>query len=296
MKNRKWTTYSLAFMAFAFTTATAEAPSITFHFAKFNVSGAEQTALGGVNNAGVIAGVYTDKNQHTHCFTKNGTTVTTIDAPKGTDDQCGSINNHGAVVGTYTNANTGYDVGFLYQNGKFTDIADPAGTFGTEAHAINDNGDIVGSYKTTNGVHGFLLRKGRYKTLSVPTSPTYTVATGINNKGDIVLIYLNLKSGGLASDFYNLRKYKDVSPPGSMESAPTGINNEGDISFDSFAVVHGSQQTTGSLLHGGTYYPFSYPKVAETYGGGLNDKGMMAGSYQVKNINGPYSGYIATYR
>jgi hypothetical protein len=51
------------------------------------------------------------------------------------------------------------------------------------------------------------------------------VATGINNKGDIVLIYLNLKSGGLASDFYNLRKYRDVSPPGSMESLLTGINN-----------------------------------------------------------------------
>lgn len=290
MRFRTLTTMTLfAVLALSVPLATQTPPRLTFTFVTYNVPGAAQTALGGINNAGVIAGTYVDKSQHTHCFTLKGTAVTTIDDPKGTDSSCGSINIHGAVVGTYWDA-TSVDVGFLYQNGKFTDLVEPQGAFGTDANGINDNGDIVGSYLVDVGdVHGFLLRKGKYTTIDVPRS-LGTIPLGINNKGNVIAVYISTK--GSASALRSGNTYKDISPPGSQQSEPLGINNLGDVNFASFV---SSTKAHGSLLHGGTYYTFNYPKAADTYGEGLNDKGMMVGTYWVKNLNGPSSGYVAAY-
>jgi probable HAF family extracellular repeat protein len=285
---------------FAGMAATAQAPMLTFTFTKYKVPGeALLSALAGINNAGVIAGTYIDKSQNTHCFTLDGKTVTTIDDPNGTNSQCGSVNNSGAVVGTYIDPNTGNDTGFLYQNGSFTDIVEPDGTNGTLPAAINDNGDIVGFYTDANGEnHGFLLEKGKYKTFNVklPGSlPGTTAATGINNSGDIILVYG--KNGvGTRAALYNGKKYTDISPPGNApEEIPFGINNEGDVSFTVIVSEIKNAEVNGSLLHAGSYYTFSYPTAAITYAGGLNDKGMIAGAYQVKNFDSPVLGYVATY-
>jgi hypothetical protein len=43
--------------------------------------------------------------------------------------------------------------------------------------------------------------------------------------------------------------------------------------------VGGVKLVHAALLHRGKYYKYSYPKAYETYGGGLNDKGMIAGGY-----------------
>jgi probable HAF family extracellular repeat protein len=289
VEHSKWISCLLATLPFTIVAATAQAPTLTFTFAKYVVPREAQTGLGGINNVGVVAGTYVDKNKNTHCFTYNGSAVTTIDDPKGKDSHCGSINNHGAVVGTYSDAG-GQDVGFLFQNGTFTDIVEPMGAFGTDANAINDNGDVTGSYLVDVGqVHGFLLSKGKFRTIDVPGSPA-TIPLGINNKREVIAVYVG--SHGFASALYNGKKYLDISPPGSVQSEPLGINSSGDVSFASFV---SNTKVTGALLHQGTYYAFSYPKVADTWGGGVNDKGMMVGSFQVKNMNGASSGYISTY-
>jgi probable HAF family extracellular repeat protein len=54
------------------------------------------------------------------------------------------VNNAGEVVGVYYDGNTEH--GFLYANGKFTDIDFPNANT-TIAFGINDKGDIVGSYR-----------------------------------------------------------------------------------------------------------------------------------------------------
>ncbi|MGA8492590.1 MAG: hypothetical protein WB711_19355 [Terriglobales bacterium] len=47
------------------------------------------------------------------------------------------------VAGVYNNS-SGNSVGFLYKNGKYTDIPGPTGAAASVASGINDNGAIVG--------------------------------------------------------------------------------------------------------------------------------------------------------
>jgi probable HAF family extracellular repeat protein len=67
----------------------------------------------------MIAGWYEDQSQVTHGLIFDH--VTKVDAPGGANTICLGIHSSGAVVGQYTRAN-GRNMGFLYQNGQFTDI------------------------------------------------------------------------------------------------------------------------------------------------------------------------------
>jgi len=68
------------------------------------------------------------------------------------------INDAGQVVGQYL-ASDGLFHGFLYSNGAYVTIDDPASDAGgTTPQAINDAGQIVGTYDNASGNHGFLLK------------------------------------------------------------------------------------------------------------------------------------------
>ena len=61
----------------------------------------------------------------------------------------------------------------------FTTI-DPPGSVFTFPFGINDQGDVIGNYTTSDGVdHGFLLQQGAFTTIDPPGS-IFTFATGIN--------------------------------------------------------------------------------------------------------------------
>jgi probable HAF family extracellular repeat protein len=73
---------------------------------------------------------------------------------------------------------------------RFTMIDVPGSSF-TEAHEINERGEIVGNYTDANGLHGFLLSEGTFTTIDGPACPgpsqgPQTVAYGINNRGQVV--------------------------------------------------------------------------------------------------------------
>jgi len=60
------------------------------------------------------------------------------------------------------------------------------GAIGSQANAINPEGDVVGVYvDATFLVHGFLLSKGAFTTIDIAAA-TLTDAFGINPRGDIV--------------------------------------------------------------------------------------------------------------
>ena len=157
-------------------------------------------------------------------------------------------------------------------------------------------GAIVGNYTDSGGViHGFLLKGGKYTTLTVPGG-LGTVATGINNEGAIVAYYFVNSTGTLGSVMTtnNGKTYKKINVPGAgaLGSAPLDINNENDVCyeyFDSAGLFH------GALLHAGKYYKFNYPKSYESYGGGLNDKSMIAGGY-VPTKGANLQGFNATFK
>lgn len=247
----------------------------------------------GVSNAAVQVGQYQGKSLW-HGYILNGKSLTNVDDPKaplGGTTALG-LNPNGAVsvVGVYYTAE-GIPEGFLYKNGKYTDILGPAGARQSYAHSINDSGAIVGSYVDSNSaMHGFLLKGKKYTTLDVPGA-TGTTATGINDAGWIVLYGTDSNGANSFLTKDDGKTYKTINVPDAKASFAEGLNSAGDVVYE-WAGSGGADHV--ALLRAGKYYKFDYPKSVFTYGGGINDKNTVVGWYQI-NETGPVSGYKATY-
>jgi probable HAF family extracellular repeat protein len=83
---------------------------------------------------------------------------------------------------------------------------------GTNAHGINNAGQIVGSYTDGSGTHGFLRSSGgSYTTLDDPLATNGTFANGINDLGQIVGTYNTLS--GTHSFLYNGGIFTTIDDP-----------------------------------------------------------------------------------
>src|ERR1035441_1287498 len=78
----------------------------------------------------------------------------------------------------------------------YTQITVP-GSLSTQARAINNIGQIVGSYIAASETHGFLLSSGQYTTIDFPGTNSTTIS-GINDAGDMVGSYTD--SGGRSEE------------------------------------------------------------------------------------------------
>jgi uncharacterized membrane protein len=296
MKNCKLMLLTTSFvLLLAFGASAADAPPLTFKFTKSDIPGATQTLPYGVNNAGITVGQY-EKSGFFHGYMFVGKKVTTLDHPKGMAGSTlpNSLNSNSTptVAGFYRNSG-GNNVGFLYQNGKYKDIAGPAGAKQVQAYAINDKGAVVGNYTdSSNVVHGFLLKGKTYTTLDVPGS-TATWASGINNSGAIVLFWMDSKNSIESSITKNNGKsYRTINVPGTGDSYASAINNAGDVVYQFYRI----NLSLGALLHKGKYYKFRYPKLPFTYASGINDKSTIAGGYARGSNFPPVFGFKATFK
>jgi len=167
-----------------------------------------------------------------------------FDVPGAADTTASGINDAGQIVGTFNDEHmpwfansfglTGCDGcqhGFLYSKGKFTTIDFP-GAKDTRVTAINNFGDMVGTYSNASGSYGFIYASGKFTT--VPVFPG-----SINNTGQILggdgiyhnghITTLHLPGGG--TDF----------PDGDITLA-SDINDHGDltgsVSTDSSAYLY----------------------------------------------------------
>jgi len=124
---------------------------------------------------------------------------------------CASVMFFGVVSPAYSQFS-----GFVYSNGSYAQISDPAGT-NTMAFGINNLGQVVGGYNTapagiSNYQYGFLYSNGTYTTLSVPGA-TQTVAFGINDAGQIVGHYDAAADGQGYGFLYSNGMYTTLSVP-----------------------------------------------------------------------------------
>jgi hypothetical protein len=126
----------------------------------------------GLNQWGVVAGIYSDSNSVNHGFVRSPDgKFTTFDAPgAGTDSYEGTgcfsdcyvrINDAGQITGVYIDANFVYHGYLRSSDGKISTV-DPVGTIYTFPDGINDLGSVTGYYIDANGVyHGFLTEPCR---------------------------------------------------------------------------------------------------------------------------------------
>ena len=188
----------------------------------------------GINNAGQIVGWYfpTITASIVRGFLYDGGTFTTINALLALPTNVGSavatgINSAGQIVGYFNTVQ-----GFLDDHGTFTLINVP-GTSGIQPAAINDAGQIVGTYYPTTGPQNisplpqaFLYDHGTFTTIDVPGGRG-TQATGINNAGQIVgYSVIDNRYQGFVDDHGS---FTVIDAPGSGLTKLFGINNAGQI-------------------------------------------------------------------
>jgi hypothetical protein len=85
----------------------------------------------------------------------------------------------------YSRDATGQEIGFIYADGKFTDLRVP-GSLGTFPYRINSRRQVAGYFLDNTGhASGFVWTEGQYQPVNVPGA-SETFVYGMNEKGELV--------------------------------------------------------------------------------------------------------------
>src|SRR3954451_21121885 len=120
------------------------------------------------------------------------------------------------VFGGYIDSE-GKSKSFISNGETYTTIDDSSGTSTGGRIAINDLGQVIGTYTTTipfkNGfeTHGFLYSNGTYTTIDDPSGTTYSLIA-INNARQIIGLYQDSQHN-LNSFFYSEGIYLTLAGP-----------------------------------------------------------------------------------
>lgn len=180
-----------------------------------------------VNNAGQIVGNAKFAGWHAHAVLWEHGVMTDLGIPTDvsfTSSRALGINNFGQIVGYSYHNGGAYSRAFLWEQGEMFNlnelVSSASGWVLTEAHAINDAGQIVGyGINPAGEIHGFLLTP-----VSWPPPQLYAVICGNDEGGqrfgkdaeaiyNVLLDYPGIKA-------HNLRL---VSNPSELESAITEL-------------------------------------------------------------------------
>jgi probable HAF family extracellular repeat protein len=195
------------------------------NYTSIDYPGSTGTEALGINNAGVISGLYeTEMSTQVHGFILKDGTFTSYDYPGfvGQTDGTG-INNNGVTTGYYDFDN---ETGFTYTNGGFNSFNYPGAEY-TYAFALNDNEQVAGYYRvgSTNPI-GFLYSGGKFTAIEYPAD-YQSEAYGINNAGVVVgWSYINdppYEQGWL----WQNGTFTPITA--STKPLPYGINNNGQL-------------------------------------------------------------------
>ena len=177
----------------------------------------------GINNAGVITGVYEEGQTESHGFTYANGVFTSFDYPGAEGLTAGEgINNSNVIVGGYDDTN-----GFLDNNGSFTSFSYPGSEIETFPHAINDSGQVAGFYTNSTVPFGFVYNGSTYTSIDY-TSGYATFAYGINNSG-VVVGYSSLNGYPIYEVGFLWQAGQFTIIISDAFPQPYGINNKGQI-------------------------------------------------------------------
>jgi probable HAF family extracellular repeat protein len=191
----------------------------------------------GVNNAGWIAGIYCTSSYDCakyifSVFLRDASGVVTdiFSPPRGVSGVSGP-NKLNQVVGSWaSNRSTN---GFVYSNGTVNDSFNYPGAAATNPIAINDSGEVVGTWTDSAGIyHGFYWTEAAGFTSFDPPKATRTLPSAINASGVIAGSFtidsLYQVSRGFMLDTTN-GVFTIIKVPGSTTTNANGINSQGTI-------------------------------------------------------------------
>lgn len=261
-----------------------------------SVSGATDTAVYGLNDAGQVAGSYFTPGTYdmdgnpltldtTHGFFGTAAAQTTVDGPaaQASTDQpfaeINKINNSGAYAGDFEAVDaTGNEapMGFLGAGGS----AVATNLTNSQALGINNSGTTVGAVGSADGTFSRSYVQTGAGAASVFDVTGYgtSQATGINDSGVIVgEAAADMLTGPTVSYVNTKGAFSFLSIPGAYDVFAKDINNLGTI-VGGYDTEPGGAET-GFIFSGGTLTSFLFPTATFTEIDAVSNTGEIAGTY-----------------
>jgi hypothetical protein len=171
-------------------------------FTEYDVPGAVQTNLLGINEPGDVTGGFDpDGSGVFQGFIDRGGTITSFSIPGAISTFAYEINNSKKLLVGYYIDSSGILHGYYRDaNGALHFPIDPPGSVGTVLFGLNNRNWVVGRYADSSGVtHGlFFVPPDRFFTFDYPGS-TFTSLNGISSQGFICGRYVD--ATGIAHGF-----------------------------------------------------------------------------------------------
>src|SRR5207249_2589750 len=195
-------------------------------FTEYDVPGALQTVLLGINDPGDFTGGFDDGSGIFQAFVSHGGTITSFSVPGAASTFAYEINNSKQLaVGYYIDSSGILHGYFRDTNGALHFPIDPSGSVGTILFGLNNRNWVVGRYADSSGVtHGlFFVPPSFFFTFDYPGS-TSTSLNGINDQGFICGRYVD--ASGIAHGI--LARVRGV-PPANVAGPEMKANNSGSL-------------------------------------------------------------------
>ncbi|MGH8093173.1 MAG: hypothetical protein ACREIF_06855 [Chthoniobacterales bacterium] len=153
-------------------------------FTEFDVMGANDTLVEGLNDAGDFVGAFDTDTQDFTAFSNIGGITTAIVIPGAISSLAFGINSSREITGQYTDSGGVFHGWWQDSSGALHFPFDPPNSIATLPFGINDQGYIVGRY-SNSGVHAFLFKPSTnsYLTFDFPGAIFFTAFNGINRDG-----------------------------------------------------------------------------------------------------------------
>jgi hypothetical protein len=305
---RKIAASTFGLVLFSLTLAASAQTTTSFEIAGSGSAGDEGTIVRAINSAGTMVGVYYDSAKNAHAYMRTlGGTDTVIDPPGSTEAEATGINTAGVITGAYADS-AGVGHGFvLATDGTYTTFsATGAGNAkgqGTIPIGINAGGVIAGTYTDSLGVSHCFVRtaKGKITQFDGPDAGTnanegtfltilfFSNGPVINNAGEIVGYVVD--SGKNHHGFVRAANgtITELNAPGAGTAA-----NEGTVAMgiNTAGTIAGYYQDADKDDHGfilatnGTYTDVNVGTLKLTIVFGINDSGVVTGTYGSEAANG----------
>jgi hypothetical protein len=308
--------WATALGSLAISQCAAQDITLSFTYSPFNVPGALNLGIQGINDVGTVSGYLVDSSGNTKGLElPAGGAVATLIDPGDTGSpsytEASQISQTGMIYGQFYDDSITTYTGFIYdtRRGTYTTYIPADQPQYTTAGLLsgNDIGGLCGFiYPPPYTIFSALVSlNGTYNTYQIEGDNSE--CTSMNAAGDVVGTYTD--SAGVDHGFHLTTSgtLTLINVPTAASTAGTapcltgnvggtvveGLNNLGDISghfWDTSYNEHGFLMTAA-----GKVYQLDYPGAYQTAGGGVNDRRSVAGHYILNSdsCNAPV-GYVAS--
>ena len=267
-----------------------------YRFVSIGIPGSTGAYAYGIDDAGLVAGLYDDASDNINGFVWQNGTLHTLDNPGSVDTGLDGVSSRGVAIGAYGDLTTAHAATYSFSSGTWAMLPDISGMPINEGFGINDSGVAIGAAGggAFNDISNFAAwiwnpNTQSYSFFAVPGAMQYSTSLdSINDRGQIVGFFRD--SSGVYHGFLKQGEtYTAIDVPGATGTLPLGINNSGTV-VGQFANL--SDMPEGFVrTSDGVFTVVDYPGALGTEIGNINDRGDICG-YWVDPNTGVWTAFV----